>query len=229
MRLDAYSPEPYLKIFSIHLDNRKYDEAEDALKEALNKGVSDASIYASLGYLFVLQKKYTEAIKNYTIAIEKAPKNDLYKFYLAAALDRLGKKDEAIKMLEDIVSASPDFPEVYNYLGYLYAEEGKKLDRAITLIQKALARDPENGAYIDSLGWAYYKKGMFDEALQQLRKAAEHLPDDAIVRAHLGDAYFAKGMLTEAADEWKKSLKMDPDNQDVKDKLSRAAKEMRKR
>jgi tetratricopeptide (TPR) repeat protein len=167
--------------------------------------------------LGILQKDYNKAIENYTVAIEKDPDNSLYKFYLGAAIDRLGRREEATKILEDVVASSPDFPEAYNYLGYLYAEAGLNLDRAIILIKKALEFDPKNGAYVDSLGWAYYKKGMLEE----------DLPDDATIRDHLGDAYFAKDEPEKALLEWEESLKLNPENQTVKEKLERVQKELK--
>ena len=129
----------------------------------------------------------------------KEPENDTYRFYLAAAMEGIGRRDETFRMLEEIVASGSDLPEAYNYLGYLYVEENKNLDWAITLIKKALELDPANGAYIDSLGWAYFKKGMLDEAQEELERAVEFVPDDATIRNHLAEVYYAKGMKEKAS------------------------------
>ena len=116
----------------------------------------------------------------------------------------------------------PGLADAYNYLGYMYAEKGVNLDEAIELIGEALKIEPDNGAYIDSLGWAYFQKGMVDEALAELEKAAGLMGDDPTIREHLGDAYRRKGMLGRAAEEWRKALELDPDNEEIREKLSAA-------
>jgi tetratricopeptide (TPR) repeat protein len=228
MQLDVNSPEPYLRNFSIYVSEKRFDEAREVLREALRSGMADAVIYGSLGYLAGLEKHYKEAIDYYTVAIQKDPANDIYRFYLAATVDRTGRRGEAIKILEEVVSRGTQVHEIYNYLGYMYVEENRDLDKAVTLIEKALASDPENGAYIDSLGWAYYKKGMLDEALEEISKAARYMPDDAVIREHLGDVYFAKGDLEKAAQQWQLSLESDPENRKVGEKLKRVKAKLKK-
>lgn len=221
-RLDPYSPEPYLRNFSIYVSARRYDEAETVLREALRNGVSGSVIYVSLGYLAGLTGDNDKSADYYEVAVDKEPDNQAYRFYYAAALERTGKKDEAIEMLEKLVSIEPeDLPEAYNYLGYLYVEKGRELDRAIELIKRALESDPDNGAYLDSLGWAYLKKKMYPEALLEMKKAVLVMPDDPVVREHLGDAYFANGDLGAALSEWETSLYMAPDNENLILKIER--------
>ena len=220
MQLDVYSFEPYIRNFNIYVSVGAYGKAEEVLKSALRKDISDAIIYSSLGYLAAQRKDYSQAVEYYTIAAKKEPANNMYRFYLAASMDQTGERAKAVEMMEKIVSEDGNLPEVYNYLGYVYVEEGKDLDKAIALIKKALELDPENGAYIDSLGWAYYKKGLFDEALAQLKKAVKYLPDDVVIRDHLGEVYSAKGDLRRARKEWEEALKLDPDNPVINEKLN---------
>ncbi len=219
MSLDPRSPDPYLKIFSIYIIRNRYDDARAVLNEALANGISEAVIHASLGYLAILEQKYEQAVGHYTVAAEKDPGNGLYGFYLAAALERAGKEEEAMRLLEECVSDGTEFAEVYNYLGYMYADAGRDLDRAIVLIRKALELDPGNGAYIDSLGWAFYRKGMLEEALGYMKEAAGLLPDDPVVREHLGDVYFSMGAVEKARQAWKKALELDPVSLRIKEKL----------
>ncbi len=219
IRLDPHSPESHLKLFSIYVIRNRYDDAKAVLEEALAQGVSEAVIYASLGYVSILDKDYKQAIEYYKIAVRKEPKDILYRFYLGVATNRSGNKKKAIHILEGCVSGDIDFPEIYNYLGYLYVEEGKNLDRAVKLIRKALELDPENGAYLDSLGWAYYKKGMMAEALEYMKRAVEGLPNDSTVRDHLGDVYFSMGNTEKAGQEWRKAFGLDPGNAMIREKL----------
>jgi tetratricopeptide (TPR) repeat protein len=109
-----------------------------------------------------------------------------------------------------------------NYLGYMLADRNMRLEEAVTLIKKALALDPQNGAYLDSLGWAYFRLGNYDLAEENLRKAADKTPNDATIQDHLGELYAKTGRLKLAAahweralDEWGKSVPADVDQQDV--------------
>jgi len=221
MRLDVNFPAPYLRAFSIYIAERRYAEAETILLEALKNGISGPFVYAGLGYLAVIEKDYPKAVEYYRIAVDKEPENNLYLFYLASALERSGERGKAIGILEKLVSETDKLPEAYNYLGYLYIEENKDLDRAVMLIQKALEKDPDNGAYVDSLGWAYFKKGMYNEALNELKRAVELMPDDPIVREHLGDTYQAIGEGEKAYEEWEKALELDPGNKSLIKKIRR--------
>ncbi|MDD5496300.1 MAG: tetratricopeptide repeat protein, partial [Candidatus Omnitrophica bacterium] len=127
----------------------------------------------------------------------------------------------AIKEFREAIKLDPKFADAYNYLGYMFAEEGVNLDEAVSLIKKALEYDPANGAYLDSLGWAYFRKGMTDEALVEMEKSVKIEPDDATIRDHMGDVYFKKGLVDKARLEWQRSLDLDPDQENVKEKLEK--------
>jgi tetratricopeptide (TPR) repeat protein len=104
-----------------------------------------------------------------------------------------------------------------NYLGYLLAVRGEQLDEAIALVQRALKEEPENGAYLDSLGWAYFRRGDLDEAEKYLAAAVKQLPDNSEIQEHLGDLYTRKGRFAEAIAAYSRALA--GDGQDV-DKAS---------
>jgi tetratricopeptide (TPR) repeat protein len=105
----------------------------------------------------------------------------------------------------------PGHPQVLNYLGYSLVERGEKLDEALTMIEEAVAGEPENGAIVDSLGWVYYKLGRMDEAVVQLERAAALEPVDPVVNDHLGDAYWAVGRTREAEFQWMRALSFEPE------------------
>ena len=109
-----------------------------------------------------------------------------------------------------------------NYLGYMLADRNSHLEEALALVKKAIALDPQNGAYLDSLGWVYFRLGNYDLAEENLRKAADKTPNDATVQDHLGELYAKTARLKLAAthweralDEWNKSVPGDVDQQDV--------------
>jgi tetratricopeptide (TPR) repeat protein len=95
-----------------------------------------------------------------------------------------------------------------NYIGYTYADQGIRLDEAESLVRKALDQDPENGYILDSMGWVYYKKEMFEKALAYLEKAARLVPDDPIILEHLGDVYVKVGRPGKALDAYKRALEL---------------------
>ncbi len=114
--------------------------------------------------------------------------------------------------------AEPDNPAVLNHLGYFYAERGKNLDQAASLVQKALDAEPLNGAYLDSLGWVYYQQGKAEEALKLLLRAVQY-EEDGVIRDHLGDIYRKLGKLHEAREAWAKAIVLDPEIEGVAEKL----------
>ncbi len=101
----------------------------------------------------------------------------------------------------------------------MYAERGQNLDEAVTLIGKALALEPDNGYFIDSLGWAYYQQGRYAEALSELKRAVDRAKEDPVIFEHLGDALIKNGLDEDAAAAWEKALQLDPAADGVKKKL----------
>ena len=102
--------------------------------------------------------------------------------------------------------ADPKNAQALNYLGYMLADRGVRLDEALGYIRKAVAIDPQNGAYLDSLGWAYYRLGNYDLAEENLRRASEKIGSDPTVQAHLGDVYQKTGRLKLATTHWQRAL-----------------------
>ncbi len=94
----------------------------------------------------------------------------------------------------------------------MYAEKGVKLDEARELVLRALEMEPENGAFIDSLGWIYFQQGEIDKAIDHLEAATELLPDDPTIHDHLGAAYARRGESARAIEQWKKALSLGPPN-----------------
>jgi len=101
----------------------------------------------------------------------------------------------------------------------MYAEKGIRLDEAMELLEMALALEPDNGYFVDSLGWIYYQKGMYDEALKELERAVLLAEDDPIIYDHLGDVYLKKGSIDKAVEAWEKSLEVDPEQEKVRKKI----------
>jgi len=108
-----------------------------------------------------------------------------------------------------LATTSPSDPQAaatLNYLGYMNADRGVKLDESLSFIKQALTLEPNNGAYLDSLGWAYFKLGKYDLAEENLNKAAVHMGSDPTVQEHLGDLYQKTGRLKLAAAHWDRAV-----------------------
>ncbi|MDP7205066.1 MAG: tetratricopeptide repeat protein, partial [Pirellulaceae bacterium] len=109
---------------------------------------------------------------------------------------------------EQVLDEFPNDIGAYNDLGYLWVDQNKRLDRAQRMIQTAVEAEPDNAAYRDSLGWAYYRQGEFDKAIEQLLLAADNSLQDEVIFDHLGDAYFSNGQTGKARESWKKALRL---------------------
>jgi tetratricopeptide (TPR) repeat protein len=133
-------------------------------------------------------------------------------FRLAASLERQKQFSESVTAFERLLVIRSDHGPALNYLGYMWAERGENLPRALELIQKAVDLDPGNGAYLDSLGWAYFQLGKYDLAEKNLREASDLNPDDATVEEHLGDLFEKLGDITKARARWKHALTQKPDD-----------------
>lgn len=162
---------------------------------------------------------FDKAVEEYKFAIQIGAKPDIINYYIGSLYER--KKDivMAEKYFKKSIEFNPEHADAYNYLGYMWAEQGINLEESTKFIQKALDIDPNNGAYIDSLGWSYYQRGMIFEAIEELKKAVKFLDKDPVIREHLGDAYHKMGKVEEAINEWKRAYIMDPHSESLKTKL----------
>jgi tetratricopeptide (TPR) repeat protein len=129
-------------------------------------------------------------------------------FELGVLLDEKGNSEAAIEQMRQVLAIDPEHADALNYIGYTYADQGIRLDEAESLVRKALDQDPENGYILDSMGWVYYKKEMFEKALAYLEKAARLVPDDPIILEHLGDVYVKVGRPGKALDAYKRALEL---------------------
>ena len=189
-----------------------------ALKNASKLEPKNIEIYKSLGVIYLQQKKLKEAESIFKLIVGLAANDPQAHFFLASIYYDLKDYPSVEKELKTSLKLKPGSPEALNFLGYFYLEQNKNINTAGGLIKEALVAEPENGAYIDSLGWFYFKKGRFKEALNELEKAAALMSDPTIYE-HLGDVFLKLGKPLEAKLNWEKSLKLDATQEEVKTKL----------
>ncbi len=124
--------------------------------------------------------------------------------------------------LQEALKLFPEQPHVLNYLGYSWIDQGVKLDEGMDMIKRAVQQRPDDGYIVDSLGWAYYRLGNYEEAVKQLERAIELKPEDPTINDHLGDAYWRIGRVLEARFQWAHARDLKPDPEDlpkIEDKL----------
>jgi Flp pilus assembly protein TadD len=153
-------------------------------------------------------------------AIDASPEEADLWYDLGMLLDRMGRVDDAIDAFRRVIELDPGVASAYNYIGYSCAERGINLAESVEMTEKALELDPQNGFFIDSLGWAYFRQGRLEEAVVELERAAQ-LVEDPIVHEHLGDVHYADGAVEDARRHWERSLELDPENREVREKLQR--------
>lgn len=161
---------------------------------------------------FHRRELYKDSIPILESAVAKQPDSAIGYFMLGAAFERAGQRAQAVAALRRALEIEPDFHAALNYLGYTLAEKGENLDEALSLAQRAVALDPDNGSYVDSLGWAYYQLGRHEQARGYLERAARLEPADATLQEHLGDVYVALGQNDRAREAYRRALELGEDN-----------------
>jgi predicted Zn-dependent protease len=134
------------------------------------------------------------------------PKDTQTQFTLVDIYQDAGREEDAERVLRQILAVEPSNPNALNTLGYMLAVRGEQLDEAISLVRRALEKEPDNGAFLDSLGWAYFRRGNLGEAQKYLSAAAAQMPDNSEVQDHLGDLRARQGQLQDAIDAWTRAL-----------------------
>ena len=198
----------------------KTEEARKHLKQAVATEPGDIRGYLAYGSLLSDQKEYAEMAKVYDKAVEvigPMPKrNDWSVFFQRGiAYERLQKWDQAEPNFLKALELYPDQPQVLNYLGYSWVDMNIKLEEGLDMIRKAVDLRPDDGYIVDSLGWAYYRMGRFDDAVSELERAVELKAADATINDHLGDAYWRVGRRLEAIFQWRTALTMKPEETEV--------------
>ena len=196
-------------------DLDRHDEAKTHLRELLAEDPDDMRAYLALGGVLASKEEYAEAAQLYDDAVERIAepeRGDWNIFYQRGiAYERLKEWPKAEPNFRKALELYPDQPQVLNYLGYSWVDMNMNLEEGLDLIRRAVSRRPNDGYIVDSLGWAYYRLGRFEEAVTELERAVQLKPDDPILNDHLGDAYWRVGRRLEATFQWAHARDMKPD------------------
>jgi tetratricopeptide (TPR) repeat protein len=185
------------------------DETEIAvneLKALIEAYPQDATASVTLADILSGRERFGEATEYYTKAIDllETPETANWVLFYRRGItyERTDRWDLGEADFFRALELFPDRPEVLNYLGYTWADKGLNLDRALGMIQKAVDLRPNDGYIVDSLGWAHYMLGDYEEAVTHLERAVQLSPEDAVLNDHLGDAYWKVGRRREAVFQW---------------------------
>jgi tetratricopeptide (TPR) repeat protein len=204
--LKKYPQDRVIKVMAanVKMDLAQYKEAEALLKPLLD-GKSDRETYITMAQLYEKSKNYTELSKSIDSAekLSTTPEEKESVYFLRGAMyERMKKYDLAEIEFKKVLEISPDSPAALNYLGYMLADRNIRLNEALEMIQKAVDLDPYNSAYLDSLGWAYFRLNRLEDAAEQLQRSLARGSRDATVHDHLGDVYAGQNKLKEAIAQW---------------------------
>jgi tetratricopeptide (TPR) repeat protein len=193
---------------SLLADAGKADEAVAEARKLID-GKADRESYVTLAQIYEKTKNYAEMAK----AIDAAEKlstdreeKEAIAFMRGAMLEKMKDFDAAEKEFRRVIEQNPKNASALNYLGYMLADRNVRLPEALQLIKQAVDLEPQNGAYLDSLGWVYFRMGDLENAELYLRSAVDRFSKDPTVHDHLGEVYYKRGKLKEAIEHWQRSL-----------------------
>jgi len=209
--LTKYPSDPGLRTSNALLlgENGQTDEAVKVLRSQLTKTEADRDIYLNIAQVYERGRRYKEAEEaaQTAEAIPGQPRdNEMVWFLLGAIYERQKFYDRAETEFKKTLEVNPRNAPVLNYYGYMLGDLGIRLDEAEALVQRALKEEPHSGAYLDSLGWIYFRENKLSEAEATLRQAVQRESHDATIRSHLAEVYAKSGRTDLAAIEWEKSL-----------------------
>ncbi len=234
LELDPAGGETYASYLLLLSTPEGEDESEEAsnarrarlreLAEVAQGHVSPSSLRQNFLVGAVLSRlgNYEAARDLLRRATEIAPDDKRTLYELALTQEQLGEDRDAVATLEKVLDLDPEDSEILNFYGYLLAENGWQLERAERAVQRALEDQPENGAYLDSLGWVYYQQGRYEEALEKIVDAANTLGDDPVILEHLGDCLLKLNRASDAVDAYERALQVGADAKDLEERLEAA-------
>jgi tetratricopeptide (TPR) repeat protein len=222
--IETYAQIPEGSALQLDIDIRKafnlnqlerVDEAKELLEEVAIKHPESIKPYDALGNIMRARKRFDEAAGYYSKAIdligEPKQKDWVYFYSRGTSYERLKKWDLAEADLQKALDLDASQPLTLNYLGYSWIDQNMNLKAGLKLIEKAVSLKPDDGYIVDSLGWAHYRMGHYQDAVQYLERAVELRPDDPVLNDHLGDAYWQVGRIREARFQWDQALSLKPE------------------
>jgi tetratricopeptide (TPR) repeat protein len=200
--------DAWRELCSVFIKNKSIDQAAAIADRYTNALPNNKSSWRLKGYVATIQKNYPVAIASYKQAVHLDSLDAFSWFELGSVLERSHALDSSEKAFYKVLALRPNDPGTLNYLGYMWAEKGVKLDSAQHFLEMALNKEPGNGAFLDSYAWILYQMGKYDSAHVYMMKAIEHIYDDPVIFSHLGDILTKQGDFNNALSSFKKSIEL---------------------
>jgi Flp pilus assembly protein TadD len=195
---------------------KQNDEAVAELKPLADANPDDQEVWTALGDVYRSMEKYSDAANAYTQAIKTIAtpaQKDWPLFYARAVAEQQADQwPQAEADLQTALKLAPEEPDVLNNLGYTWIEKQKNIPQALVMLEKARSLRPFDGYIVDSVGWAYYRLGKYDDAAKTLLNAVLLVPGDPTINEHLGDAYWRVGKKLDAQFQWSHALTFSTDD-----------------
>ncbi len=196
------------------------DEAIKILKEVTTEDPKDIEAIMALGNVERGRKKFSDCAVTYSQALDATPaatdKNTWVTYYYRGICEERSKQwNKAEADMRKALDLQPEQPHVLNYLGYSWIDQGINLDEGMKMIKRAVDQRPDDGYIVDSLGWAYYRIGNFEDAVKNLERAIDLKPEDPTINDHLGDAYWRIGRTLEAKFQWAHARDLKPEAEEL--------------
>src|SRR5580700_6080015 len=226
-RMPASSPLKRNAQIQLAIDLDAADRTEEAIK--ILKGVTaedskDIEAVMALGNIERGRKKFADCVVTYSQGIDILPKTSdksadkntwVYYYYRGICEERSKQWSKAEADMRKALDMQPEQPHVLNYLGYSWIDQGINLDEGMKMIKRAVDQRPDDGYIVDSLGWAYYRIGNYEDAVKNLERAIDLKPEDPTINDHLGDAYWRVGRTLEAKFQWAHARDLKPEPEDL--------------
>ncbi len=213
--IDTSSPYWRVAEVQIAVDEAQLDKAIADLKKATVDAPNDSEAWTGLGDAYRAAERWSDAAAAYDkalAALGTPSQKDWPLFYARGiAEDRQGQWDKAQADLQEALKLSPDEPQVLNYIGYSWVDQGHDIPQALAMLEKARQLRPFDGYIVDSVGWAYFKLGRYPDAAKTLEAAILLVPGDPTINDHLGDAYWRVGKKLDARFQWSHALAFGPE------------------
>ena len=198
----------------------------EVLRDALDGSDSDPNAHLALAAFYGDYDRFDDAVTVLESARERFPDNLSVLFQLGAVFEQNARYVAAERAFRSVLERDADHATTLNYLGYMLADRGERLEESVSLLLRAIEIDPRNGAYLDSLGWAYLKLNRLDLAETHLRQASEQMVWNSVIQDHFGDLLSKLGRHREAISSWEAALAGDLEEVDVS-KIERKIQESR--
>jgi tetratricopeptide (TPR) repeat protein len=198
------------------------ERAVEAVRGMIDRRPDDIALYLFVGWGYARAERFEATVDILQKAVAIDPDHVEAHYSLGAAYYELDRFDDMVREMRWVVDRNPRHADALNFLGYSYIERGENLDESISMIQRALEIQPDNGFFLDSLAWGYYMQGRYRDALKVQRRAMDLAPyEDAVLYDHLGSIYLAMDRRDEARQAWIDALELQPGSEDLKERFRR--------